>query len=271
MMPALYGERYMTINIHSLIHLPQMVRQTGPLWSNSCFPFESANGELLKLFHGTQYIDVQIMNAVNIFQSIPTISKSLEENGVLSRFSQSFLKTCTKTKIDMLMGCVGKECIVQLDDEKRRLVCCYLKTPNLKLSFYGKANIRGISYHSFEFSKSSITNSYTVKFIHEKCVCFGYIVWFARNENDHSFACILKLEDANMNLFNQNHEGIQPDEHISSNFMNICMPSTHTLKRTDTHKFCIVPLKRIVSLCVCIEKDDFIFVCEEPNHHEYNL
>ena len=44
------GERHMTINIHNLLHLPDVVRNLGPLWSNSCFPFEAANGELLKIF-----------------------------------------------------------------------------------------------------------------------------------------------------------------------------------------------------------------------------
>lgn len=44
MFPCLYGERYMTINMHSLLHLPDMVCKIGPLWATSCFPFESANG-----------------------------------------------------------------------------------------------------------------------------------------------------------------------------------------------------------------------------------
>ena len=74
MFPCLYGERYMTINMHSLLHLPDMVRKIGPLWSTSCFPFESANGDLLKLFHGTQFVDIQIINAVYVFQVLPSLS-----------------------------------------------------------------------------------------------------------------------------------------------------------------------------------------------------
>lgn len=74
MFPCLYGERYMTINMHSLLHLPDMVCKIGPLWATTCFPFESANGELLKLFHGTQFIDIQIINAVHVFQMLPSLS-----------------------------------------------------------------------------------------------------------------------------------------------------------------------------------------------------
>ena len=36
----LYGKRYMSANVHLLLHLPDMVRQLGPLWVYSCFYFE---------------------------------------------------------------------------------------------------------------------------------------------------------------------------------------------------------------------------------------
>ncbi len=48
------GHRYMSWNVHSLLHLPDCVRCLGPLWAHSCFPFENANGHMLKLFHGSQ-------------------------------------------------------------------------------------------------------------------------------------------------------------------------------------------------------------------------
>ena len=34
--------------------MPKCVENWGPLWAHSCFPFESVNGDLLKLFHGTR-------------------------------------------------------------------------------------------------------------------------------------------------------------------------------------------------------------------------
>lgn len=50
----------MTASVHRLMHLPTVVTNLGPLWCNSCFSFESANGDLLKLFHGTQAVDKQV-------------------------------------------------------------------------------------------------------------------------------------------------------------------------------------------------------------------
>lgn len=63
----------MTLNIHGLLHLPEVVRNLGPLWAHSCFPFEAANGDLLKLFHASLGIEMQVCKmiadlAITIFQ-----------------------------------------------------------------------------------------------------------------------------------------------------------------------------------------------------------
>ena len=72
-----YGPRYMTSNVHLLLHIPDRVLDLGPLWANSCFYFEDFNGQLRNLFHGTQNIDKQIAFAVCIHQSLPQLSSSL--------------------------------------------------------------------------------------------------------------------------------------------------------------------------------------------------
>ena len=50
----LYGKKHMTYNVHQLLHAVDTVHNWGPLWPNSTFAFESYNGNLLKMFHGTQ-------------------------------------------------------------------------------------------------------------------------------------------------------------------------------------------------------------------------
>ena len=54
------GERFQTFNIHQVLHLKQTVENLGPLWSNSCFPFEDFNGDLTGYFHGSQNIQGQV-------------------------------------------------------------------------------------------------------------------------------------------------------------------------------------------------------------------
>lgn len=54
------GKQFQTFNVHQLLHLPEVVADVGPLWSNSCFPFEDYNGDLRDLFHGTKNVDGQV-------------------------------------------------------------------------------------------------------------------------------------------------------------------------------------------------------------------
>lgn len=49
----LFGIEQMVMNVHLLKHLAESVRQLGPLWCHSAFPFERNNGCLLNLINGT--------------------------------------------------------------------------------------------------------------------------------------------------------------------------------------------------------------------------
>ena len=51
----------MSANIHLLLHLPDTVKELGPLWAYSCFHFEGLNGVLKGLVRGTQHIDKQLV------------------------------------------------------------------------------------------------------------------------------------------------------------------------------------------------------------------
>lgn len=59
-METLYGEEHIKINLHFLTHLPQCVLNWGCLWAHSAFIPEWFNGQLLDLFHGTQYVATQM-------------------------------------------------------------------------------------------------------------------------------------------------------------------------------------------------------------------
>ena len=85
-MSGLYGERYMTANIHLLFPLRDSVRALRPLWTHSCFHFEDKNGYILRLIHGTQNIPVQMVNAVKTIQSLPSITQNIKLNTVATEF-----------------------------------------------------------------------------------------------------------------------------------------------------------------------------------------
>ncbi|XP_070537248.1 uncharacterized protein [Ptychodera flava] len=91
---GLYGERYMTHNVHSLLHLTEDVKQLGPVWTHSCFHFEDTNGFLLKLIHGTQNVQFQILSAVSLVQNLPDLVQCLEA----SQEAMNFYKKLNKVR-----------------------------------------------------------------------------------------------------------------------------------------------------------------------------
>lgn len=60
MYECLYGEKSMTFNVHSLLHVAESVRKTGPLCVNSAFPFESNIYNLKTYVNGPKGMDRQM-------------------------------------------------------------------------------------------------------------------------------------------------------------------------------------------------------------------
>lgn len=76
----LYGKSAMTFNVHQLLHLPQSVRQLGPLWSHSTFVFESGNGTLLNLISDANGVPLQVIERfamrLQLFQLLQSVTFS---------------------------------------------------------------------------------------------------------------------------------------------------------------------------------------------------
>ncbi|SMN12411.1 hypothetical protein SPBRAN_861 [uncultured Candidatus Thioglobus sp.] len=82
-----------TMNVHSLIHLCGSVQRCGPLWSYSCFGFESMNGNLKKHCHGTRNVLPQLVRNLRLHQNISDQhSTSKGDNGVLGRVKHTQLR-----------------------------------------------------------------------------------------------------------------------------------------------------------------------------------
>ncbi|XP_031789293.1 uncharacterized protein LOC116418348 [Nasonia vitripennis] len=56
-----YGIENMTFNIHTLLYVVDSVKKSGPLWSNSTFPFESNIFQLKQLLNGPNGMDKQMI------------------------------------------------------------------------------------------------------------------------------------------------------------------------------------------------------------------
>ena len=71
---TLYGLEYMSFNVHQLLHLPQSVRNWGPIWGISTFPFKGNGGRLLRMFSGTQHVSLQVCKSLILFQEAKSLT-----------------------------------------------------------------------------------------------------------------------------------------------------------------------------------------------------
>ncbi|KAK3918405.1 N-(5'-phosphoribosyl)anthranilate isomerase [Frankliniella fusca] len=78
----LYGTRHMTMVVHLLLHLSFVVTNLGPMTGFSCFPYESLNGEILKMIHGTRYVETQLASGCYIISQLPGKLSSLKSTAV---------------------------------------------------------------------------------------------------------------------------------------------------------------------------------------------
>ncbi|XP_064479165.1 uncharacterized protein LOC135392379 [Ornithodoros turicata] len=67
---ALYGEAFMTFNVHALLHLAASAKFLGPLWAHSAFVFEGGNGTLVNLVSAAKGAPQQIVERVVMHQEL---------------------------------------------------------------------------------------------------------------------------------------------------------------------------------------------------------
>ncbi|XP_042147633.1 uncharacterized protein LOC121836703 [Ixodes scapularis] len=89
---ALCGVASLTFNVHQLLHLPNSVRQLGPLWAQSAFVFEGGNGKLVKLVSAARGLPDQIVERVVMMQQLEclladsNVAITANERSVCERF-----------------------------------------------------------------------------------------------------------------------------------------------------------------------------------------
>lgn len=122
---SLYGVRYMSFNMHSLRHLPDLVCDLGPLWVTSCFPFEDLLGTMVKFVQGTRYVGLQVYSKVAQSLIVANLISNLDDD------QSEIKKFCTR------LNTIGKRIaadreiaakIFVLGKLKRRNKCIFIST-----------------------------------------------------------------------------------------------------------------------------------------------
>lgn len=105
---SLYGKKYMHYNVHLLLHLTSTVKNWGPLWADSTFPFENQNKLLLQMKKNYHQIAKEIVNKLLIYQQIPLLENenciSVKIKKFCNDLSTKSLKIFVRIKDCMLLG-----------------------------------------------------------------------------------------------------------------------------------------------------------------------
>lgn len=93
----LYGKSCMTFNMHQLTHIAKSVRQWGPLWAHSAFPFEAGNGCLKKAVKAANGIPHQICRVMQMEETVDVLLATAAEPRVLDYCNSLNTKETQKT------------------------------------------------------------------------------------------------------------------------------------------------------------------------------
>ncbi|XP_037572456.2 uncharacterized protein LOC119454715 [Dermacentor silvarum] len=98
----LYEEKEMTFNVHQLLHLPKSVVLQGPLWSHSCFVFESNIGHVKELVTSAKGVPIQIVERLLMASSFASLKASALPQ------TREFLTKDNGAKCGAVVSMIGK-------------------------------------------------------------------------------------------------------------------------------------------------------------------
>ena len=81
----------MTINIHFLLHICKSVYHWGPLWAQSCFPFETGNMYTVRAIKSANGINLQMVRYTNLHTTLLKLEKIIlpDEPEIVLKFYEN--------------------------------------------------------------------------------------------------------------------------------------------------------------------------------------
>ena len=277
---SLYGKRYETFNVHCLLHLVTCVENLGPLWASSCFCYEDYNGDLRKLFHGTQNVDFQISFAICFQQKIPELipllgfgSSQLEYYNHLVSARPHMLGSKREAITDHSYF-VGVQTLVTLDGVKKRVVQAAVGEVE-RVHAFKRLVYCGTMIHSQDYKVVTRRNSYTVSFlggVDGSDVSYGWVLTFlkcfvtCKNPVFCNSACLCKNPKFLALIYELEQAG---DITLSANRHTNATASHIIPFRKDSGQVVAVKIENLISLCLTVDCGmDTFFVCKFPNTFE---
>ncbi|XP_011686450.1 PREDICTED: uncharacterized protein LOC105449147 [Wasmannia auropunctata] len=168
-----YGVRNMSMNVHQLLHLPDVVLDLGPLWVYSCFFLEDLNGKLSKLIHGSRHAGLQVCSGASIYMNLYVLIGTLPVDSTVRKFCDQL--RCNKKKsriveiIDPKTYVLGS--LQHLDEVSFNIRAVLAKSLDIKngnIQVFYRLERKGVLFSSAKYSRSNKKVSHYVSYTHEK-------------------------------------------------------------------------------------------------------
>lgn len=250
----LYGETAMTFNVHLLTHLAKSVKLWGPLWAHSAFVFESANGSLLKLVHGTKCVAVQIVNKFLLHKALACFAtKHLISDRVLN-FCREFseyprVQKCLRWQETTVLDSGTTK---QLRDEEIDAFTSAERQVPETVLIHNRMVHKGLIYTSKAYCRARRRRESCIQLTNG---CHGEI------QNIVSFTAEVGTEIA---LFFKRFDS-QP---IFALPQNSGFVPHIKLVRDSQSPLQLVPLNSVRQKCFNIFSSENVFICDFPNSYE---
>ncbi len=248
-----YGDRYMGINIHSLLHLSSTVEELGPLWAYSCFSFEGFNGILMKQIHGTQGIGLQCMRTYSITQAFPSGQMiSLPEELAELKFLKEIMgKLCWLPSSNTIRP-LGKAIQDKMSHEEEQLLNSVYPDSASDYKLYLRIN-KAMHVYSTHESSSSKKHCNSCVFYKHSNYTYGQVQRFVEVDINGQ-PCLLAI--------------IRPFVCVGP-FNDFVICSTiFFFAVSETKELIVVKAVELIGKCVAVEVGDVLYISKLVNRIE---
>lgn len=198
----------MSFNEHLCLHLPESVSNWGPSWAHSGYTFESFNGEVLKMFHGTQYVPLQIMKQFTYRQVLPLLRNDALRNAV-PECIQLFCNLTGQKRLKQFER-IGDQLVTlglhysrKLSSEEILVMREYLLvTTETVVKIFSRLLVDGELYYSQEFTRVMKRNSFTVLLQNGNIITVYYYIVVEQYGGKTCFAFGRKYDRSHSALIN---------------------------------------------------------------------
>ncbi|XP_064472537.1 uncharacterized protein LOC135387052 [Ornithodoros turicata] len=243
----LYGNEFMTFNVHQLLHLPKCVKKMGPLWAHSCFPFESMNGRLLKLITAAKGVPLQILERYSLRQKVHQLSYAI----IISESAKTACTRICKKNFPLMFSqhytknmVLSSPSTLPLTAEENAAVSEKLGSGQWSCCVYDRLKVGGRALHAECYSRPTRTCTSYV-FI-PSLEHYGRIAKVLEVTCNAESSCLLLCELVRVS--------------------NTSLPHIHAV-RSGNARLCVCdPID--VKVCVFINTGKLSYICDIPNNLE---